>query len=149
MFKKYFLGGALLLALLIPSFSFAANSDSYTVFSEDTGVSTVNSANSSSSSCKKPTNLTELFDYALCLLGSGVIPFLVGLGLVIFLVGVVSYVRAGDNEEKRQAGRDLMIFGIVALFVMVGVWGFVKILYTSFFDSSFEVNSSSPIKFTK
>jgi hypothetical protein len=50
-------------------------------------------------------------------------------------------VRAGDNEEKRQAGRDLMWFGIIALFVMIGVWGFVNILYHTFFGRDTQFSS--------
>lgn len=81
-------------------------------------------------------DFTELFTYVTCVLSGYVIPFLVGIGVVIFLVGVVSYVRAGDNEEKRAAGRDLMWFGIIVLFVMISVWGFVGILTQSFFGKA-------------
>lgn len=86
----------------------------------------------STSSCKTPTNLTELFDYGICLLSGSVIRFIIGLGVVMFLIGVLQFVRAGDNEEKREGGRNMMIFGIIAIFVMVSVWGLVKILTTSF-----------------
>jgi len=82
--------------------------------------------------CTTPNDIETLFTYALCILSGNIIPFLIGLGLILFLIGVVGYVAAGDNEEKRTAGRDLMWFGIIALFVMIGVWGFVKILTTSF-----------------
>lgn len=158
MFKKYLIFSLVIAFVLsfavIPIYTHAdLTSDALT--GGVTGASlgstsgSTSSSSSSSSSCKKPSDIGELFTYALCLLGSGVVPFLIGLGLVLFLIGVVNYVRAGDNEEKRQAGRDLMIFGIVALFVMVGVWGLVKILYNTFFDTSFSVNSGSPIQFVK
>jgi len=87
---------------------------------------------SSTSSCTTPTDIASLFCYALCILSGYVVPFLIGLGTILFLVGVLNYVRAGDNEEKRAAGRDMMWFGIVSLFVMISVWGFVKVLSTTF-----------------
>ena len=88
--------------------------------------------NQSQGGCKTPQNIGELFEFALCLLQGSVIPFLVGLALVIFLVGIVRFVGAGDNEEKRESGRGLMVFGIIALFVMVSVWGLVGILVRTF-----------------
>lgn len=86
---------------------------------------------------QKPKNIGELFEYAICILGNVVIPFLISLALVMFIAGIVKYVANGDNEEKREAGRGLMLFGIIALFVMVSVWGLVKILYSSIFDGEF------------
>jgi hypothetical protein len=96
---------------------------------------------SSSRGCNTPTDIPGLFEYALCVLDSGVVPFLIGLGLILFLAGVVQFVAAGDNEEKRQGGRNMMIFGIISLFVMVSVWGFVNILSRSFFGGDSEIQS--------
>lgn len=86
--------------------------------------------------CPKPQNIGELFEFAICLMSYNVIPFLISLGLIMFLVGLVKFISAGDNEEKREGGRGLMIFGIIALFVMISVWGLVRILHNTFFDSS-------------
>ena len=65
-------------------------------------------------------------------ISSGLIPVIIGIGVVLFLIGVVQYVASGDNEEKREASRNLMIYGIISIFVMVSVWGFVQILSTTF-----------------
>lgn len=91
--------------------------------------------------CRIPTDIGSLFDYVLCLLDSAVVPFLIGLGLVLFLAGVLKFVSAGDNEEARQGGRNMMMFGIVSLFVMVSIWGFVNILSRSFFGTDSEIQS--------
>ena len=84
------------------------------------------------SSCTTPKDIGTLFDFAKCLLSESVIPFVIGLGVLLFLIGVLQYVAAGDNEEKREASRNMMIYGIIAIFVMVSVWGFVKMLSTTF-----------------
>lgn len=92
------------------------------------------------SGCTAPVDIAALFIYATCLLQRFVVPFLVGLALVLFLAGIVKYVASGDNEEKRDAGKGLMLFGIIALFVMIGVWGLVKILYNTILPGSeFEI----------
>ncbi|MDB5204596.1 MAG: hypothetical protein JWP09_624 [Candidatus Taylorbacteria bacterium] len=94
-----------------------------------------------SGSCHIPTDIGSLFTYALCLLDSAVVPFLIGLGLILFLAGVIKFVSSGDNEEARQGGRNMMLFGIISLFVMVSIWGFVNILSKSFFGTDSEIQS--------
>lgn len=63
------------------------------------------------------------------------IPLVISIALLVFLIGIVQYVTAGGDEEKRTAARGMIIFGIIALFVMVSVWGFVNILARTFFGS--------------
>lgn len=60
------------------------------------------------------------------------VPLLIALAVVIFLWGVVQYITAGGDEEKKKKGRDTMIWGIVGLFVMVAVWGLVWLLINTF-----------------
>ncbi len=62
---------------------------------------------------------------------SALVPLAIGLAVVLFLFGVIKYVTAGDNEEGRKNGRQLMLWGIVGLFVMVSVWGLVMVLNTT------------------
>lgn len=63
------------------------------------------------------------------------LPFVISLGMVLFLVGMVRFVGAGDNEEKRASGRAVMIYGIIVLFVMVAAWGLVAIFTQTFTGS--------------
>ncbi|MFC1595140.1 pilin [Patescibacteria group bacterium] len=60
------------------------------------------------------------------------IPLLFLIAGVVFIFGIVRYVTAGADEEKMKQGRNLMIFGIIALAVMLGVWGLVTFLLTTF-----------------
>ena len=60
------------------------------------------------------------------------VPILIALAVVIFLVGVVKYITAAGDEEKRASGRNTMIYGIIGLFVMVAVWGLVNVLFETF-----------------
>ena len=54
------------------------------------------------------------------------------LALAYFIAGVLKYVRKGADEKERINGRNMMIYGIIALFVMVSVWGLVNGLISSF-----------------
>ena len=53
---------------------------------------------------------------------------IIGIGVLVFLWGLIKYVTAGGDEEKRKEARNTMIYGIIAIFVMVAVWGLVAIL---------------------
>ncbi len=59
------------------------------------------------------------------------VPLFISAAVVLFLYGVLTYILAGGDEEKRAAGRNTMIYGIIAIFVMVSVWGLVNILRDS------------------
>jgi hypothetical protein len=37
-----------------------------------------------------------------------------------------------EIEEKRKAGKSFMIWGLIALFVMVSIWGLVGVLSNTF-----------------
>lgn len=65
------------------------------------------------------------------------IPLIISLAVVFFLWGVFKYVASGDSEEERKNGRQLMINGVIAIFVMVSLWGLV-----GFLDSSLGLNDS-------
>ncbi len=66
------------------------------------------------------------------------IPIVIGLGVLIFLWGVLQYVLRSDDAGKAQ-GRTFMLWGIIALFVMVSVWGLVNIL-----RSSLQLDNATP-----
>ena len=67
------------------------------------------------------------------------IPLIVSLGLVVFLFGLVRYITAGQSEDRMKEGRNLMIYGLIALFVMVSVWGLVGVLVSTIFGSSLSI----------
>jgi hypothetical protein len=49
------------------------------------------------------------------------------IALLVFFWGLVKYIRkAGEGDVKE--GRDLMVWGTIALFVMVSVWGLVRFI---------------------
>lgn len=58
------------------------------------------------------------------------IPIVITLAVVIFFFGLAMYlVKAGEDKKK---GLDIMIFGIITLFVMVAVWGLVEVVANTF-----------------
>ena len=74
----------------------------------------------------------HIFNWAGCTLVYSVIPFLFSLAVVAFIWGIIQYFLNPDNEEKRKKGKSYMIWGLIALFVMVSVWGLVGVLSKTF-----------------
>lgn len=60
------------------------------------------------------------------------IPYVVVIAVGFFLMGLIKYVSHGDNEEKREAGTKMMIYGIVGFFFMVSIWGITELFVKSF-----------------
>ena len=55
-------------------------------------------------------------------------PVVIGLAMLFFLYGLMKFILASGDEEAKETGKRIMIWGIVALFVMVSVWGLVNLL---------------------
>jgi cobalamin biosynthesis protein CobD/CbiB len=67
---------------------------------------------------------------------SPVIALIIGAAVALFLYGLANYLRAGLGDEKAvQSARGTMIWGIVIIFVMVSVWGFVQVIQNLFFGN--------------
>jgi hypothetical protein len=61
------------------------------------------------------------------------VPLIFALAFIVFLWGVFQYFIAGAaDEEKREGGKSLMIYGLIGFFVMVSVWGLVNLLTGTF-----------------
>ena len=77
-------------------------------------------------------NLGDVFNYATCFINNSVIPLIASLAVATFIWGVIQYVMNTEEEAKREKGKQFMIWGIIGLTVMVGVWGLVSILGSTF-----------------
>lgn len=80
----------------------------------------------------------DLLVYFRCIIFGSIIPLIFALAIASFIWGVVQYVINSDEEAKKEKGRDFMIWGIIALTVMVSMWGLVRVVGNTFnIDSKF------------
>jgi hypothetical protein len=77
----------------------------------------------------EPKNLKDVITLLTDILAL-IIPFIFSLSIVAFLWGVAQYFFS--QGEKMEEARDMMVYGVIALFVMLSVWGLVRILVKSF-----------------
>ncbi|PIP73159.1 MAG: hypothetical protein COW88_02820 [Candidatus Lloydbacteria bacterium CG22_combo_CG10-13_8_21_14_all_47_15] len=59
------------------------------------------------------------------------VPVFIVLALLYFIYGVIKYIVA-DSDEAKSSARNVMIYGVIGLFVIVSVWGLVAILQATF-----------------
>jgi len=55
-------------------------------------------------------------------------PIVVGIALLAFFWGLARYIFAAGDTEKKEEGRNIMIWGVIALFVMLAVFGIVNFI---------------------
>ncbi len=65
---------------------------------------------------------------------------LVSLSIVFFIWGVAKYILHGGDEAKRKEGINMIIYGIIAIFAIVSVWGLVEVLQNTIFGTSTPVS---------
>ena len=67
------------------------------------------------------------------LINNVAVPLVFAMAFIVFIWGIFLYfIQGGHDEEKRQSGKSLMLWGLIGFFVMVSVWGLVHILLGTF-----------------
>ena len=57
------------------------------------------------------------------------VPFLFAIAFIAFIWGVFTYfIAGGANEEQRDKGKQLVLWGVIGFVVMVSVWGLVNLV---------------------
>ncbi|MSU55254.1 MAG: hypothetical protein EXS46_01790 [Candidatus Taylorbacteria bacterium] len=57
-----------------------------------------------------------------------IVPFLVGLAVLVVIYGVFGFISNAADEEARASAKQFIIWGIIGIFIMLSVWGLVTIL---------------------
>ncbi len=77
-----------------------------------------------------------IFNSLTNLLALVVIPLMISICMAVFVVGIVRFIAAAGNPEQIQKAKDLIIWGLVGLLVMVAFYGIIQILLRTFFGVS-------------
>ena len=71
---------------------------------------------------------------------NGLIPIVLAIAVLIFFWGLAMYMFNTNDTNKRTEGINIMFMGILAVFVMVSIWGIIRIL-----QQTFKVDQAKPI----
>ena len=61
------------------------------------------------------------------------------LAIVVFFWGLIQYL-IGEGAEGKSTGIKIMFYGVLTIFVMVSIWGIIRLL-----QSTFSVTSTTPV----
>lgn len=61
-----------------------------------------------------------------------IIGLLVALAVAYFIYGAAIFIINADNEEGRKKGKAHLLWGIIGLFIIVGVFGILRIVVSTF-----------------
>jgi len=78
-----------------------------------------------------PNNFSDLMQLLINLIAKGM-GVLYAAAFAIFFYGIVIFILNTEDDKKRAEGKEWMKWGIVALFVMLTLWGIVGILVNTF-----------------
>lgn len=73
-------------------------------------------------------NITSILNFPTCIINTYLVPGAIALEIILFIAGIIIYVANGDNEGKRKEGSQFMLWGLLAIFVTLSVWGLVAII---------------------
>ena len=62
-----------------------------------------------------------------------IIPLLASLALLAFFWGLVKYIYATSDTKGHEDGKELIIWGLVAMFVLFSVWGIINLFKQGLF----------------
>ena len=63
-------------------------------------------------------------------------PVVVGLALLYFFWGLAKFILRADDEVERAKGKQIMIWGILALFVILTIFGIITVLQNTFISNA-------------
>ena len=63
---------------------------------------------------------------------NNLIPILVTLAVIFFFWGLALFIFSAGDETGREKGKSIMLWGIIALFIIVSIWGIIAVLQNIF-----------------
>lgn len=80
-------------------------------------------------------NVDSFLQSIIMFINRTLIPFIWAIAFIVFIWGIFQYfILGGANEEARDKGKQLAVWGIVAFFIMSSLWGLVNLLLGTFPD---------------
>ena len=74
------------------------------------------------------TLLVELLDFT----NKTLIPFILGIGFLVFVWGMFRYfIAGGANDEAKEQGKSLMVYATLGFVLVIVFWGIVNLVATS------------------
>jgi uncharacterized membrane protein YidH (DUF202 family) len=81
------------------------------------------------------SSFKDIVSNTLLPLFNSIVGFIMVLAVLAFMAGAIRFMATSGDDRSRVTGKQMMLWGIIALFLMISVWGVVKIVKTSIFGT--------------
>ncbi len=74
------------------------------------------------------------------------IPFIIGIGFLVFVWGMFKYfIAGGANDDAKEQGKSLMIYATLGFLLIIVFWGVVNLLANSTGLQGQDINDLVPV----
>jgi heme/copper-type cytochrome/quinol oxidase subunit 2 len=74
----------------------------------------------------------DLLENILIFTNTVLIPFILGIGFLVFVWGMFKYfIAGGANDDAKEQGKSLMIYATLGFILIIVFWGVVNLLTNS------------------
>ena len=74
-------------------------------------------------------NVADVGSFIINTINGVLVPVLFAIAFIVFLWGAFqTFIVGANNDEVKEKGKNLMLWGLIGFFVMVSIWGLVNIL---------------------
>ena len=71
------------------------------------------------------TTFREILNGIASFIGTKVMPLLVAIAVLIFIWNLIHFIANAGNERERETFKNYMVNAVIALFILVSIWGIV------------------------
>ncbi|MEK7514717.1 MAG: hypothetical protein AAB587_02750 [Patescibacteria group bacterium] len=57
---------------------------------------------------------------------------LFAVATIVFAWGMVKFIVGAGDEKTRKEGKDAILWGVVGMFIMMGVYGIIRVVLNTF-----------------
>ncbi|MEX0924831.1 MAG: hypothetical protein WDZ82_02725 [Candidatus Paceibacterota bacterium] len=79
-----------------------------------------------------PSNVPELLDKINATILNPLILLMFTVATVLFAWGVITFITSEEGGEARQQGKTNLVYGLLGLFIMIAVYGIIRIIGATF-----------------
>ena len=85
-------------------------------------------------------NLQQAGNTVISIINDIIVPVVFAVAFIVFVWGAFNvFIIGANNEDAKEKGKNLMLYGLIGFFVMISVWGLVNILL-----GTFDLNNATP-----
>ena len=86
-------------------------------------------------------NITDVGSFIIDTINNLIVPVLFAVAFIVFLWGAfTTFILGAGSEDAKDKGKGLMLYSLIGFFVMVSIWGIIRLL-----QNTFSVTSTTPV----